>query len=59
MEEAWNAAKEENKETVYIEFSELVEDWTVRDYQGAALEDGFTYKEQAEAWAIENGYRLK
>ncbi|MNF74924.1 hypothetical protein D3C85_630890 [compost metagenome] len=62
MQAAWNAAKqdkESDKELVFVEYSGIVGDWVVRDYQGVAIEDGFYFNTEAEKWSIENGYRLK
>lgn len=59
MREAWNAAKEDSKEAVTVEWSELVEDWSIRDFRGAAIEDGFTSKEAAQSWAEFKGYKVE
>lgn len=59
MRQTWDAAKQYEKEFVYIEHSELVGDWTVRDYEGTVIKDWFMAEEEAEDWALENGYRLK
>lgn len=58
-ERAWYAAKEDAKEAVTVEWSELVEDWSVRDFRGAAIEDGFTSKVAAQSWAEFKGYKVE
>ncbi len=56
---AWDAASEDTKEAVTVEWSELVEDWSVRDFRGAAIEDGFMSKEAAQSWAEFKGYKVE
>lgn len=59
MRIGWSAAKEDSKEVVTVEWSDLVGDWSVRDFRGAAIADGFTSHPAAVRWAEFKGYKVE